>query len=76
MAQTHTANCFCGEVELEVTGEPQQQSIHSIFLSEVSFECIGPQLFGVTFARSRTSGNPIGDRLFNFGGQRLTAFFF
>jgi hypothetical protein len=110
MAQTHTGNCFCGEVELEVTGEPkvmgychcsscrsagpvspsgsgtwqaltghslnQQQSIHSIFLSEVSFECIGPQLFGVTFARSRTSGNPIGDRLFNFGGQRLTAFFF
>ena len=23
MAQTHTGNCFCGEVELEVTGEPK-----------------------------------------------------
>ena len=25
MAQTHTGNCFCGEVELEVTGEPKAQ---------------------------------------------------
>ena len=25
MAQTHTGNCFCGELELEVTGEPKAQ---------------------------------------------------
>jgi hypothetical protein len=27
-------------------------------------------------SNSRTSGNPIGDRLFNFGGQTLTTVFF